>query len=73
MEILNDFKTSLADSLANKLFLTYLDMEDALIYNYVSVRNGDWNALYIDSLSGSLAYLAASGHRSYTKTVLVYQ
>ena len=72
MEILNDFKTSLADSLANKLFLTYLDMVDALIYNYVSVRNGDWNA-YIDSLSGILPYLAASGHRSYTKTVLVYQ
>ena len=31
-------------SLANKLFLTYFDMVDALIHNYVSVRNGGWNA-----------------------------
>ena len=43
-------------------------MNDLLVYNYISERTGNWNS-YIESLKMMLPYLAATGHRNYTKSL----
>ena len=61
MEIINESRESLSQSPLNKLFFTYLDMNDILTYNYIAERLGDWTC-YLESLKMMLPYLAAIGH-----------
>lgn len=61
MELLNKLRNFFCCSPVNKLFFTYLDMNDVLTYSYISEKLGDWYC-YLKSLKMMLPYLAATGH-----------
>ena len=53
----------------DRLALTYLKMYDIYCYTtYCSERLGRWQD-YVQSIEQMLPYLAATGHRSYTKSI----
>ena len=64
-------KESLSDSRNAELWLQFLDMVDIVCWFLMSERTGNWK-LHLQVLQEMVPFLAAAGHNSYTKYLLLY-
>ena len=69
--MIETMKQSLRGSRNSKLWLQYLDMVNILCRFLRSERTGNWK-LHLQVLQEMVPYLAAAGHNSYTKSLLLY-
>jgi 5'-3' exonuclease len=75
MEVIGDKINQVIDTIRDqrtaRLWLQYMEMVDIIRLFLKSERTGDW-MLHLNILRAMLPYLAASGHRHYTKCLHIY-
>ena len=71
IEVIDEVQDDLSKSGCDQIFLVYIDMFDTFLRNLHSEILGLWTE-YVKSLKLMLPYLAASGHRAYTRCMLMF-